>query len=488
MAEPQPRGHFALLGFPVRVQPFFWLITIGFGASGIRGPWNQEALGHIAIWVAVIFVSILWHELGHAFAMRRYGFEPSITLHGMGGVTMWGRGRRRPSPGQRVIVSLAGPFAGFALGALVFGASVALGPNPHWAIAESVRLLLFINIGWGLCNLVPMLPWDGGTAVHAALDHFTDGDKALKAAGVITLITAVGIAGAILLWLPTSPWLLFLCAISASHGVRALRAKPPERAPKKKAAVEISPEPEAAIAEVRSLLESAGDPVRLTRAVLMGMSQPMWRPIGAHLSQKIAPRCDPAERAAALELAAWAYLLAADAKAAQAAADGMQPTHEASPILAALLAIRAGDPEGALRATAQMSWDETSAQIHIEVFALAQLGRLDAALMRLARDREVGGFVDAALFRSGDFEHAAALGARLFERFEDPSDAYNTACSFARAGDAAKALVWLERAIDAGFDDLQQLNKDPDLEPVRSLEGYAALRARVATAASADGA
>lgn len=84
------------------------------------------------------------------------------------------------------------------------------------------------------------------------------------------------------------------------------------------------------------------------------------------------------------------------------------------------------------------------------------------------------------LFHSGHFEQAAALGADMFERFGDPNDAYNVACSLARQGhhdDAA--LDWLSRAVDAGYRDPAHLDADPDLEPLRHHPAYAALRARL---------
>ena len=50
--------RFAIAGIPVRVHPLFWLITILFGFSA--------DLIQLLIWVFVVFVSILVHELGHA--------------------------------------------------------------------------------------------------------------------------------------------------------------------------------------------------------------------------------------------------------------------------------------------------------------------------------------------------------------------------------------------------------------------------------------
>jgi stage IV sporulation protein FB len=82
--------RFSVAGIPVRVHPLFWLIAILFGSS-------SGNIVSILSWVVAIFVSILIHELGHAFAMRRYGQGSQIILHFAGGLTVpesiaWGGG------------------------------------------------------------------------------------------------------------------------------------------------------------------------------------------------------------------------------------------------------------------------------------------------------------------------------------------------------------------------------------------------------------
>ena len=110
--------HFSLAGIPVRVHPLFWLIAVLFGLS--------SNLIQLLIWVAVVFFSILIHELGHALAFRRYGMSSSIVLYWGGGLTVpeavrWGYGSANVSlsPNQEILISLAGPFAGFMLAGLV---------------------------------------------------------------------------------------------------------------------------------------------------------------------------------------------------------------------------------------------------------------------------------------------------------------------------------------------------------------------------------
>ena len=62
--------NFHLGSIPVRIRPEF-LIIPAFGAL-------DGGLERGLIWVALVFVSILGHELGHAVAMRVFGFPPRI--------------------------------------------------------------------------------------------------------------------------------------------------------------------------------------------------------------------------------------------------------------------------------------------------------------------------------------------------------------------------------------------------------------------------
>ena len=127
-AEP-PRTpydiRFSIAGVPVRVHPLFWLVALLLGANAIRD--GIELLS----WMTAVFVSILIHELGHAMAIRYYGWQPSITLHQLGGLTSYNPRftasaasyrRAGNTPLAQIIISAAGPAAGFLfMGAILAG-------------------------------------------------------------------------------------------------------------------------------------------------------------------------------------------------------------------------------------------------------------------------------------------------------------------------------------------------------------------------------
>src|SRR5271169_6821462 len=86
--------RFRLFGIPVSVQPWFWLTTLFMGAN--------RSVGMLLIWIAVCFVSILLHEVGHVMAYRAFGEQGSIVLYGWGGLAFSNRSTRRTTLAQGV--------------------------------------------------------------------------------------------------------------------------------------------------------------------------------------------------------------------------------------------------------------------------------------------------------------------------------------------------------------------------------------------------
>src|SRR5690606_25799945 len=113
-------------------------------------------------------------------AMGRHGLPSTITLYAMGGVTRTpSSDYGRLSRGQRIFVSFAGPLAGFILGGLVYGLTLAVpslvampttqsGPA-QITVYHGVLDMMWVNFGWGLINLLPVSPLDGGHILEDAL-------------------------------------------------------------------------------------------------------------------------------------------------------------------------------------------------------------------------------------------------------------------------------------------------------------------------------
>ena len=140
----------------------FWLIVAGLG-------WSDDIkISEVLVWIACVFVSILVHEFGHAGAARYFGAQNvSIELNGMGGLMI---SQANLDTKKRIIELICGPLAGFIL---LFLAILA---RKFTALASMHHLILFaliqlahINLYWGLLNLLPIYPMDGGQIMNEIL-------------------------------------------------------------------------------------------------------------------------------------------------------------------------------------------------------------------------------------------------------------------------------------------------------------------------------
>ena len=165
--------RFRLFGIPFEIGTYFWIGSAIFGSNLAVG---EHALLNLALWVACVLVSIVVHELGHALAARHYGVQPTVLLHGIGGLTFF-PGARLTRP-QSILVSLAGPAAGFGLWGLVVLAQRAVYGSEffhddnvldRYVMYSVIRNLVFINFTWTIFNLLPILPLDGGQVMRDVL-------------------------------------------------------------------------------------------------------------------------------------------------------------------------------------------------------------------------------------------------------------------------------------------------------------------------------
>jgi Zn-dependent protease len=174
--------EFELAGVPVKVLWMFFIVTVLLG-YGLGDPLL------IAMWIGVVFVSILIHEFGHAMAYRRFGVQPSVVLHGFGGLTF---GRSLPVR-QDLAVSLAGPAAGLAVGLPALYAFTKM-PFISPVVDQLLWMVVFVNVFWSVLNLVPMLPLDGGNATNAVLTLVFRRDMT-RPTRVLSLICAAVLIG-----------------------------------------------------------------------------------------------------------------------------------------------------------------------------------------------------------------------------------------------------------------------------------------------------
>lgn len=206
-AEPPPTQYdvrFNVAGVPVRVHPLFWLMTVLLTINQNPRP------ATVLIWVAAVFISILVHELGHAAMIRYFGWRPRVVLYAFGGLAVYEPTWRRTWP--QVAIAFAGPAAGFLLAALVVLCVVLAGHRvrldlsgifslpirfePFRALPKLnlfIAYMLFVNFFWGMINLLPVFPLDGGRIAQELLRLWNPADG-LRQSLMISMVAAVGMA------------------------------------------------------------------------------------------------------------------------------------------------------------------------------------------------------------------------------------------------------------------------------------------------------
>jgi Zn-dependent protease/CBS domain-containing protein len=159
-------------GTEIRIHVTFLLFLVWLGALYYRQG-GAEAAWQGTIFIVLIFLCVLLHELGHVFVARRYGVKTrDVTLWPFGGIASMERMPDKPS--QELIVALAGPAVNVVIALTLFlylGAT--LDPetlprveDPKVSMAAKV---LFANVVLVLFNLIPAFPMDGGRVLRALL-------------------------------------------------------------------------------------------------------------------------------------------------------------------------------------------------------------------------------------------------------------------------------------------------------------------------------
>lgn len=174
-----PAGKIFGVEIRIHLTFLFLLVFVWFtqsAAMGTAGPARGLAL------VAIVFGSVVLHELGHAVLARRYGIVVrGIILLPIGGVTLMEEpGPDRANPGRDIRISVAGPFINLAIAGISAAIILAVAPKVHLLGQPFVhagnlpRALVWSNLFLGAFNLLPAYPMDGGRILRAVLAERMD--------------------------------------------------------------------------------------------------------------------------------------------------------------------------------------------------------------------------------------------------------------------------------------------------------------------------
>jgi Zn-dependent protease len=424
--------QFRVSGIPVRVEPIFFLVM------GLLG-W---ANGHTGVLIAVFMVvgggSILVHELGHATAQRSFGAKPAITLTGFGGYTV---GPVQPR-GKSLVVTLAGPGAGFLCAAVGVALSQVVTSNSD-IVTTALDDLVWVNIFWGVFNLLPILPLDGG---HVAVDLF-----GLRPAQYLSLAGAVclGLLGFYI----GAPFMAIVAFMFGSQSLGALRAD--RNRP-----------------QLQELDQARGD-------LLQGRNAEATEKIEA-----VAQAGGSFEiEVTAAELLAWAHLAEGHPEEARAALDTLRGgVSRTTPLVQRMVALAEGKQTDPIAPAFVYCDDVVAAMIAARMITAA--GLLDRVIEELLTlpvlpgPPKTNGYraLQLGLHHAARFRDAARVGDLVFQAQPGALVAYNVACSWALAGETEQALAWLDRAVENGFRDTVLLDQDNNFDTIRDTDGFRALR------------
>lgn len=447
MALPAPaagrRGlvSFRLFGFPVSIHTSFLLIV---GYIGLQAGGGVE-FG--LVWLAVATVSVLAHELGHALVAAPVGGQPRIDLYAMAGLTTWQPGRA--SRARRVAVSVAGPGAGVALGIVMLVVYGVVKPVEGSLVDNALRAAVFVNLFWGLLNLLPILPLDGGQVALAAMPG-KDERVRLRRAAYLSLGTAVAVIALALSAKQLFPALLLIWLSAGNlQTLRALRHA------------------------------EKGDPF-VARLDAANTAIREGRPEDALRALPDAPAVPPEWAADVALYRAMALLRLDRAREAQEALVNELPEGvRADPVIAAAVLLANGQERLAYESLdAALRTDPRHWAVRELVTLLVRRGDdVDAALKDVTPEGAVGAMT--ALSEAGRFAESARWGERAVAGGTGPLVAYETARAWARAGEPDRALRALDDAAQVGFADVTRLVADPVLAPARALPGYEAVARRI---------
>ncbi len=176
---------FSFKGIPVSFHPMF-LLLIFILSIGAESP---------IIFGICAILGVLFHEFGHALVAQHYCLAPQILLHGMGGITMHARAA---SAKQDFRITFAGPLAG-----LIIGGPLCLLTN-FWSsqilmisgyLFVFLKYLGWVNLAWGIFNLLPVRPMDGSKVLTYILSKFFKPKRVLQISAIISMVFAIAILG-----------------------------------------------------------------------------------------------------------------------------------------------------------------------------------------------------------------------------------------------------------------------------------------------------
>jgi Zn-dependent protease len=209
-----------IAGIPIYLDMMFVLVLIVFSYPYFTTG-NTQLMSAGFIIVVGLLLSILLHELGHAFAGRLFKAPVShVELTGLGGVAHFERSLPT-SAFIRSVIYLAGPTVNLLLwiGLDVLAGEAAGAGNAM--VALPLAVLSYANFLLMIFNLLPAYPLDGGHTLDAWLGAVLGPQWATRIVASLGLVVAVGLA---YLAFPSAIFLMLVAAFIGLANWQALQS------------------------------------------------------------------------------------------------------------------------------------------------------------------------------------------------------------------------------------------------------------------------
>ncbi|MBS0615860.1 MAG: M50 family metallopeptidase [Verrucomicrobia bacterium] len=144
---------------PIKIYPAFWIFSALIGLLLANFDFLQ-----MFIWVGIIFISVLFHEFGHALTALAFGQKPQIGLVAMGGVTSYDGPPLRFW--KQFLITLNGP----VFGGILAGGFYLLSIYVTGKVQPLLHQIFLVNVIWTVVNVLPILPLDGGQLLRIILE------------------------------------------------------------------------------------------------------------------------------------------------------------------------------------------------------------------------------------------------------------------------------------------------------------------------------
>ena len=182
-----------IAGIPIFLDLWFVLVAVllssRFFTSG-----DSQLMSVGVVYIIGLLLSILLHELGHAFAGRLFKQRvQEIELGGFGGLCKFERSLPR-SVLVRTIVYLAGPAVNLLLWQLFMWLAGQDGIADKGMLAAAIAFVGSANFYLAMFNLLPAYPLDGGQTLDAWLGPILGPAWSVRVVATLGLIVTAFIA------------------------------------------------------------------------------------------------------------------------------------------------------------------------------------------------------------------------------------------------------------------------------------------------------